>query len=128
MIVIPCSFTRINLALILIAPADRRRTPATNFSTDFNSSQISYFLGLDADDKFPRRFLTGDSNITNGMALKDGVMELSASQPGGWTKERHGKSGNIALSDGSVQESDVGGFRDLVQNTGLTTNRLLFPQ
>ncbi len=114
--------------LILICPADTKRTPATNFFSDFNGSHISYFVGLDADDKFGSRFLTGDLNITNGMALKDGVMELSAAQPGGWANKRHGKSGNIALSDGSVEQPYAWGFQELVLKTGIPTNRLLFPQ
>jgi hypothetical protein len=114
--------------LILICPADKKRTPATNFSLDFNGSHISYFIGLDADERFPRRFLIGDSNMTNGITLKDGVMELGSNQPGGWTKERHVSGGNIALSDGSVEQTYAQGLQDAVQKTGLATNRLLFPQ
>jgi prepilin-type processing-associated H-X9-DG protein len=114
--------------LILICPADKKRTPAKDFWSDFNGSHISYFIGLDADDKFPHRFLTGDSNMTNGTAPIDGIMELTATQPGGWTKERHGSGGNIALSDGSVEQTYGQGFQDTVQKTGLATNRLLFPQ
>lgn len=118
----------INNPVILICPADKARKPAVNFSTGFDGRHISYFIGLDADEKFPRRFLSGDSNITNGVALRDGVMELTTTQQGGWTNERHRRSGNIALGDGSVSEPYGQEFQELVLRTGLTTNRLLFPQ
>ena len=104
---------------VLHCPADLRRRAAKNFTTDFNGSRISYFLGADADETMPQMFLTGDRNLTNGMPLSNGIMEITPQHPAGWTMEMHHGQGNIGLADGSVQQFSA---------TRLTgTNRLAFP-
>src|SRR5216117_1389627 len=45
---------------ILLCQTDTNRTFATNFTTDFYSSKISYFVGLDADETKPSMLLSGD--------------------------------------------------------------------
>lgn len=110
---------------ILTCPLDKR-TAATNF-TDFNNSHVSYFAGLDADESRPGTFLAGDGNITNGQQRIKGMLFLQANQNIGWTKELHNQTGNVAMWDGSVQQIANKQFRSFLTNTGLTTNRLLFP-
>ena len=114
--------------LVLICPAesDRTRAAATNF--DFlRNSNISYFVGIDANDTNPQLILSGDRNITNGTLVKNGLLELTTHRPSGWTAEMHDGVGNLALSDGSVQQVSATGLRTAVTNTGLATSRLQMP-
>jgi prepilin-type processing-associated H-X9-DG protein len=117
----------LNNPKILICPSDKQRTAATNFTSDFNGRYISYFVGLQGDQTLPEAFLAGDSNLTNGTKLQDGVMEIINSQTLEWTKDRHERAGNIALCDGSVQQWSTAQLQRVVQNNSQFTNRLLFP-
>jgi len=117
----------LNNPKILICPSDSKRIMAKNFNTDFNNSHISYFIGMEANETFPQMFLAGDSNLTNGIKLKDGIMEITTNQTVEWTNERHNQAGNVLLADGSVQQFSTSALQRALQNTGLATNRLLFP-
>lgn len=112
---------------ILICPMDKKRHAATNFSTDFDGTHISYFVGLEADETLPQSFLAGDSNITNGLPLNHGILKLTTNRPCDWNAERHVYAGNIGLADGSVQQFSSSALRTAIQHTGLATNRLLMP-
>jgi hypothetical protein len=95
-----------------------------------NHQTISYFIGLDAEDKYPQMILSGDDNLeVNGVRVRPGVLNLSTNTTVGWTKERIGKFhglGNIGLADGSVQ-TVVLNLQPLLANTGTATNRLVIP-
>jgi hypothetical protein len=112
---------------ILICPMDKGRTAATNFASDFNSSRISYFVGLGADETRPGSLLGGDDNLTNGTRLAGGVLELTTNRPADWSKPRHNFSGFIAFTDGSVRDLDSKNLNDALEHTDLATNRLLLP-
>src|ERR1017187_10702746 len=92
---------------VLVCPQDTARHYANNFTTDFNNQKISYFVGLDAEDKYPQMIIAGDDNLAiNGVRARSGILNLVTNASVGWTKERIGKFhglGNIGLSDGSVQ-------------------------
>ncbi len=89
---------------LLICPSDVRRHSATNFTDDFSNNNISYFAGLDADDKYSTSILAGDDNFElHRVAVKPGVLELSTNTPIAWTGERHRFTGCIGLTDGSVR-------------------------
>jgi prepilin-type processing-associated H-X9-DG protein len=125
---------------ILLCPADTRRVWATNFST-LNSSNISYFVGLDAAETKPQMFLSGDDNLAiSGIPVKSGVLELSTNTPVTWTSlrhvaynshfwtaARHKFVGNIGMADGSAQQFTTDGLQKALQQTGVTTNRLVLP-
>lgn len=114
--------------VVLICPAesDRLRTTAVNFNF-INNSNISYFVGLDANETNPQLLLAGDRNITNGTPTKNGVLNVGTSNPAGWTAEMHNGVGNLALADGSVQQISIRGLRTSITNTSLATNRLQMP-
>jgi prepilin-type processing-associated H-X9-DG protein len=113
---------------VLICPYDSERTCATNFSTDFTSKNISYFVGLDANQTHPQTLLSGDDNFEiGGVPVKPGLLKLSTNTPISWTAARHKFAGNILLADGSVQTVTVQGLQKLLQQTGLATNRLAIP-
>jgi hypothetical protein len=125
---------------ILLCPEDIRRVRATNFST-LNSSNISYFVGLDADPSRPQTFLSGDDNLAiGGVPVKSGLLELSSNAPITWTSGRHVAYdshfwtpardrlvGNIGMADGSVQQVITDGLQKALQQTGVATNRLVLP-
>lgn len=113
---------------ILICPADKDRIAATNFTTDFNNSKISYFVGLNADQDHPQSFLSGDDNFAiNGVSIKSGLVEFQTNSTIVWTTARHNRIGNIVLADGSVQKLNNPQLPSFVQATGLATNRLAIP-
>jgi hypothetical protein len=113
---------------ILICPADTNHFAATNFATGFDNSHVSYFVGVDAAEAYPQRFLSGDDNFEiGGVRVNSGLLELSTNTPIVWTFARHKFVGNIGLVDGSVQQVATDGFQKLLQQTGLATNRLAIP-
>jgi prepilin-type N-terminal cleavage/methylation domain-containing protein len=126
---------------ILICPADTNRIAATNFTTDFNNSNISYFIGLDVTDIQPQMFFSGDDNfVVDGIPIKSGLMQLSTNSNVAWASGRHisynahfwttaGDKfvGNISFTDGSVQQLTQSGLRQALQQTGVATNRLAIP-
>ena len=116
----------------LICPADRKHVPATNWTTDFNNSHISYFLNLDASEAYPQLVMFGDDNLAvNGVPVKSGLALLPANAAISWATERHGRVGNLGFADGSVAEESNLGLQNALQlslqGTPVTTNRIAIP-
>jgi prepilin-type processing-associated H-X9-DG protein len=127
---------------ILICPADWKKDPATNFDGNFNTSHISYFIGIDADESYPQRIMAGDANLlVNGSLVKSGLVQYLTNTsiawgPGRhgdvpvrhfWTPKSHGFVGNIGYADGSVSELSSAGLQESFSLSGLATNRLAIP-
>jgi competence protein ComGC len=113
---------------ILICPADTR-VVANQFARLKNQT-VSYFVGLEANDAFPQRFLDGDRNITGGSDPENGILKLVPGQRVTWTQAIHANQGNIGLSDGSVQQYSNSSLRDALRNSGDPTNiwRISLPE
>ena len=110
---------------ILLCPADLRNS-VTNFLALANTN-LSYFIGLDANDSTPAMFLTGDRNLTNGTVLPpDRILIATTDHPVGWNHEMHKFTGNVGLSDGSVQGITRSKLNKALRNSGVT-NRLAIP-
>jgi prepilin-type processing-associated H-X9-DG protein len=116
---------------ILHCPADTEHIAATNFTTGFSDANISYFFGLDVDEKFPQMLLTGDDNLAvDGTRVRSGILNLSTSSSVTWTKERHNGAGNIGLADGSVQQTTSADLNIALANSTVTNSpmvRLMIP-
>jgi len=114
---------------ILVCPADTERTAAPSFRR-LSNKNVSYFVGLDAADEFPRRFLAGDRNLVGPSAPEAGVLQLVPGQMVGWTAAIHVKSGNVGLADGSVMQYTESGLRKALRDSGAATNtwRIALPQ
>jgi prepilin-type processing-associated H-X9-DG protein len=112
---------------LLHCPADKKRPAASDFGFGFSGANSSYFVGLDADETLPTRFLSGDRNITNGLLIQNGILNVTTNRLAGWTPERHQGDGNILFADGSVQHFDRKQLNDAVAKTGMATNRLAMP-
>jgi len=111
--------------IILFCPADNDHLKATNFLTSFSAKNISYFIGVNASQKDPQMLLSGDDNFEiDGIPVKSGILELKTYQQIRWTAARHRFVGNVAITDGSVQQLSTKGLQDF---SSLTTNRLAIP-
>ena len=113
---------------ILVCPSDTR-TAGDNF-VRLNNQNISYFVGLDANDSEPQRFLDGDRNITADNAPVNGILKLVPGQRVSWTETIHVNQGNIGLSDGSVQQCSDSMLQTFLQTSGSPTNtwRISLPE
>lgn len=113
---------------ILVCPADTR-VAAANF-VRLKNQNVSYFVGLDAEDINPQRFLDGDRNLTGESEPENGILKLVPGQRVSWTQDIHVNQGNVGLSDGSVQQCSNSGLREALRNSGETTNvwRIALPE
>lgn len=106
----------------LVCPADTRR-PAHSFAS-LNNSNLSYFVGVDADETMPQMFLAGDRNLAiNNAPVKPGLVTIKSNDIVAWTSEMHNGFGNIGMADGSVQQVASRGL----QPTGTNSYRLAVP-
>ena len=122
---------------IVVCPSDDDRIIATNFGGHFDSAQvrnkgISYFYGIDAQETFPQMFLAGDHNLGDGNPATTiytaKVITLGTNNNVvGYSERVHQKAGNVALSDGSVQQLTTIAFRNQLRTSGDSQNRLQFP-
>jgi len=118
----------LNTPKILVCPADKTRMSANAFNGNLANSNLSYFVGLDADETQPQMFLTGDSDLgINGSLFRSGIVSLFTNRPVAWSEYRHGKQGNVSLADGSVQGYSNVRFRQALTETGDLTNRIIIP-
>ena len=111
---------------ILVCPADNR-TAAASFAR-LENQNVSYFVGLNAEETRSQMLLTGDRNVTNGIAPEHSILKLVPDQPAGWTEAMHNGVGNIGLADGSVQQVSIPGLQQMLKHTGDSTNRVALPE
>lgn len=120
--------------VILRCPSDRtaRRLPFSHSDPlawlSLKNTNLSYFVGLDAEDTRPNMFLSGDRNLTISNTLLKGVIALQTNATIAWSGELHDHVGNLGLADGSVMRVTPDQTRQLLLQTGDTTNRVAFPQ
>ena len=84
---------------ILRCPSDTRES-ATSFSS-FNNSNLSYFVGINAQASQPAAILAGDRNVTSRRLDARGTLLPLA--PLQWTEELHRLKGNLLFADGHVE-------------------------
>src|SRR5208282_3035313 len=129
---------------VLYCPSDSLRQVGSNFvasavapatSGTFNNTEMSYFLCGDASDAFPQMILAGDRNIgTSGQlgaaasaittidtTLATGsigdAMNTSLGTYYAWTSgDLHLKTGNLGLTDGSVQTTTISAMQTQFNN------------
>lgn len=114
---------------ILICPSDddsRWDNVTTNW-IHLSNSNISYFVGVDAVETNATMILSGDRNITNGMAERNGLLPLTTNTFAGWTSDMHKRVGNVLLADGSVQQDSISGLQNQIAMTGVATNWMQMP-
>src|ERR1700722_5091028 len=125
---------------LLICPADKRK-PANTWP-NFANTNLSYFVGVSADEKHPQSQLAGDRNLgagtksdrnfgfspESGQGNDVAIQTNSQDGPVSWSLKMHSRgnsdgAGNIMLADGSAQQVTSVNFRANWQPPGgLTTN------
>jgi prepilin-type N-terminal cleavage/methylation domain-containing protein/prepilin-type processing-associated H-X9-DG protein len=139
---------------IVVCPSDQR-TESTTFASNVvssaanknviafnNNKNVSYFIGLEADETRPQQFLSGDRNIVCPTSVPPrndtktslitvlGTNHVSsgATQTGAfWTNTMHNLQGNVAMGDGSVQQFSSSRLKEALKNTDDAKNWLAFP-
>ncbi|MBE0545357.1 MAG: type II secretion system protein [Verrucomicrobia bacterium] len=117
----------LNTPVILGCHSDRDRVRARHFTAAFSNTNISYFVGVDANETMPQMFLTGDRNLEGGTRLPNRMLQVTSNDTVSWSKGMHRHQGNVGLSDGSVQGFSSLQLQEALLNTGVATNRLAFP-
>src|ERR1019366_3253769 len=97
------------------APTNVGTTNAVPYTNDMN---VSYFIGIDASETYPRMFLTGDHNLggngnpptipfLSAPAIGTPFFSLgtnfTANQGPAFLDNMHSKQGNVGMADGSVE-------------------------
>ena len=121
----------LNSPKVLTCFYDKERTSSVDFAA-LNNSNLSYFIGLDANETKPQTILSGDRNLAISKKLLTGVVTLSTKTNLEWTTSIHNKNGNIVLADGSALQATTLNFNNQIQATFLSTTqatlRFVFPQ
>jgi prepilin-type N-terminal cleavage/methylation domain-containing protein/prepilin-type processing-associated H-X9-DG protein len=100
-----------------------------------NDLNISYFLGVDAQETQPQMFLTGDHNLggnanppttaylaapSTGTPFVSLGTNFTANQGPAWMDNMHSKQGNVGLADGSVQGFSRSRLQEALKNSNDT--------
>jgi prepilin-type N-terminal cleavage/methylation domain-containing protein/prepilin-type processing-associated H-X9-DG protein len=139
---------------IVVCPSDQRTESTTFASNVVNNANtknvipfrgpinVSYFIGLEADETKPQQFLSGDRNVigptstpvkantTQSIITAMGTNHVSSgtTQTGAYyTNTMHNLQGNVAMGDGSVQQFSSSRLKEALKNTDDAVNRLSFP-
>ena len=120
--------------------SDPRRVVATTFASFVPTNalgsavpytgnrNVSYFVGMDADEARPNTILSGDDNFfVAGARPESGILTLWTNSPIAWTKDRHVNHGYVGFGDGSVLGLTTPMLRKAFVNSAVTTNRLALP-
>jgi len=116
---------------VLTCLNDTKRVRATSFA-QFGSSNLSYFIGLDARETLPQTILSGDRNLLGGGTknLRAWIGNRTPVTDAGWGKDIHKGQGNIGLADGSAQQTTEAALQKQIQQALQTTQaqvRFLIP-
>ena len=148
-----CMSNELSTPKVLFCPAEYEsyyRMAATNFSGTYDSAtnsapytndlNVSYFIGVDAQETSPRMLLTGDHNLGGdanppqtaycymsgptmtagvGFAIWLGTNWVSNQGPA-FLANQHNQQGNVGLADGSVECFNRSQFQNAIRNTGDT--------
>lgn len=94
---------------------------------------VSYFLGADCNLGYTRMHALGDRNVLgedgnhcDTAQIAAGITKLTTNNAS-WDSSLHGRAGNIALGDGSVQQFSQSGLRQHLAQTGDQSNCILKP-
>ena len=69
--------------------------------------------------------MTGDDNLeVRGVRVKSGWLTLSSDTPLAWSADRHGRTGNVGMADGSCSGISNFGLTNYWRNVNL---RLAIP-
>jgi hypothetical protein len=123
----------------LVVCPDDKRLPGASFTSNFDNTHVSYFVGVGASDIYPQSILGGDRNLGPGTAPdaeygyspksgKGNDVAVPLSGPVSWSLKMHSGgnpsgAGRILLGDGSAQQvSSAMLNQNWLRNAAPTTN------
>jgi len=115
---------------LLVCPVDSRsgkKRSAADFLGPLSNDNVSYFVGLDAQESKPSTILSGDRNIVGATASNGFLRWFKPDAPAGWTSDIHKNAGNIGLADGSVLQTTNLSLCRVMQSSPLPIIRLAIP-
>lgn len=97
----------LNTPKVLACTSDGTKTKETRFE-DLDAGNLSYFVGIDAEETKPQTILSGDRNIDGNVDWTDANRPpTGAGVPNAkpdFDSSIHNRAGNIGLGDGSAQQ------------------------
>lgn len=88
---------------ILVCKEEKIRAPAANFASIQNSN-LSYFVGVNADFSQPDTVLAGDRNLASNPSPSPTILHPASGASFWWTSELHRWKGNVLFADDHVEE------------------------
>ncbi|MCX7872100.1 MAG: prepilin-type N-terminal cleavage/methylation domain-containing protein [Verrucomicrobiae bacterium] len=127
-----CATNEIGSPKVCACPADPKRTAANDWVNFAIKDNLSYFCVLEAIETNPQMILLGDRNLT---PQSSNPAKYNRNSIPKWDDTMHVNNGNIALADGSVQQTSSAllstQFKSMFDSSGTssTTNEVnvLFP-
>jgi prepilin-type processing-associated H-X9-DG protein len=118
----------LNNPKVLLCPSDNRKLPKNDDFARLQNINVSYFVGLNADETFPAMLLSGDRNLeTNRVAVGSGLLVITQTNGLGFTAKMHNRSGNVGLADGSVQQPSSPNLQVYVSRSSTNITRIAVP-
>ena len=106
---------------VLACSSDAGRNKATTFVNPANiaAGNLSYFIGIQADEGKPQTILTGDRNVTKGGTVGAARAKQnwdSATALADYDGTIHVRAGNIGLADGSASQVSGTALKKQIEN------------
>ena len=118
---------------ILVCPADKARTFAPGWGAIAGLENVSFFVGLTAEESKPATLLSGDGNLLGGGGGVNLYWNsfIGSSIDAAWDGTVHVRRGHVGRGDGSVQLLATPALRDQISTvlaTGATNVVISKPQ
>ncbi|MDB6030142.1 MAG: hypothetical protein JWM16_480 [Verrucomicrobiales bacterium] len=111
---------------VLCCPRDLERPKQSEWNRVSNSN-VSYFVGLDADESQPQAILSGDRSLSTTSRPWSGVMIVTKKSPPRVLPFLHNNRIIIGFGDGSVQQMTESEVRNWLLHTNNPPVRLALP-
>jgi prepilin-type N-terminal cleavage/methylation domain-containing protein/prepilin-type processing-associated H-X9-DG protein len=106
----------LNTTSIIICPAETTNRPAKNWLSLRGYNDVSYFVGMQADESRIETIVAGDRNVLGGGGGTDPHWTVfrGTSIDAEWDRGIHINRGNLVMADGSVQQTTTATLRDAI--------------
>lgn len=111
---------------MLACRSDASRSPTTNWSK-FSNANLSYFVGVDANETIAASILSGDRSLSENGRMESGQLTISTNTEMTWAPGLHEHFGFIALGDGSAQIYEQRNLTRRLQKEARLPARILIP-
>ncbi len=88
---------------VLACKADDQRVAGTDFAT-LQNTNLSYFVGVNADFSKPQSILAGDRNLTSFPSPSPTILHTTSGASFRWSRDVHTYKGNVLFADSHIEE------------------------